>query len=145
VLLAAGLGGYPPSAAMTRLAAPMVVAFQAGDFVRAIDLSVRFWVDGPRRRPDEVAPGVRERVRQLYTDVLRRSREPGREADPLDPPGYTRLGEIRVPTLVVVGVGDLPDILDQADLLAWTIPGARKVVLPQVAHVSNMEGPTEVN
>jgi pimeloyl-ACP methyl ester carboxylesterase len=81
----------------------------------------------------------------MYTDVLRRSREGIQQADPLDPPAYTRLSEIHVPTLVVVGTGDVPDILDQADLLARTIPGARKVMLPHVAHVLNMERPSEVN
>jgi pimeloyl-ACP methyl ester carboxylesterase len=145
LLLAAGVGGYPVSEATLTLAAPLVEAFKAGDFVRAIDLSVRFWVDGMERSPEEVDPVVRERVRTMYTDVLRRSREGGRQADTLEPPAYSRLGEIHVPTLVVVGSGDVPDILDQADLLAGTIAGARKVVLPRVAHVLNMERPAEVN
>jgi pimeloyl-ACP methyl ester carboxylesterase len=145
LLLAAGVGGYPVSEATLTLAAPLVEAFKAADFVRAIDLSVRFWVDGMERSPEEVDPVVRERVRTMYTDVLRRSREGGRQADSLEPPAYSRLGEIHVPTLVVVGSGDVPDILDQADLLAGTIAGARKVVLPRVAHVLNMERPAEVN
>jgi 3-oxoadipate enol-lactonase len=145
LLLAAGVGGYPVSEATLTLAAPLVEAFKAGDFVRAIDLSVRFWVDGMERSPEEVDPAVRERVRTMYTDVLRRSREGGRQANSLEPPAYSRLGEIHVPTLVVVGTGDVPDILDQADLLARTIAGARKVVLPRVAHVLNMERPAEVN
>jgi pimeloyl-ACP methyl ester carboxylesterase len=145
LLLAAGVGGYPVSEATLTLAAPLVEAFKAGDFVRAIDLSVRFWVDGMERSPEEVDPVVRERVRTMYTDVLRRSREGGRQADSLEPPAYSRLGEIHVPTLIVVGSGDVPDILDQADLLAGTIAGARKVVLPRVAHVLNMERPAEVN
>jgi pimeloyl-ACP methyl ester carboxylesterase len=55
------------------------------------------------------------------------------------------MSEIRVPTLVVVGTGDIPDVLDQAELLAQSIPGARKVVLPQVAHLLNMERPEEVS
>jgi pimeloyl-ACP methyl ester carboxylesterase len=145
LLLAAGVGGYPVSEATLTLAAPLVEAFKAADFVRAIDLSVRFWVDGMERSPEEVDPVVRERVRTMYTDVLRRSREGGRQANTLEPPAYSRLGEIHVPTLIVVGSGDVPDILDQADLLAGTIAGARKVVLPRVAHVLNMERPAEVN
>ena len=35
--------------------------------------------------------------------------------------------------------------MDQAHLLARTIPRARKVVLPRVAHVLNMERPAEIN
>jgi pimeloyl-ACP methyl ester carboxylesterase len=145
LLVASGLGGYPPGEETVRLAAPIREAFQAGDFVRGIDLSVRFWVDGPRRQPEEVDPGVRERFRALYTDVLRRSREGGRAADPLDPPAVGRLNEIAVPTLIVVGDGDVPGVLAGADLLAGTIRGARKVVLPRVAHLLNLELPEELN
>jgi pimeloyl-ACP methyl ester carboxylesterase len=145
LLLASGINGVPPGEATVRLAAPIREAFQAGDFARAIDLSVRFWVDGPSRGPDEVAPVVRERLRDLYTDVLRRSRERGRAADVLDPPAATRLGEIHVPTLVMVGSGDVPAVLEGADLLARSIPGARKVALPRVAHLLNLECPEEVN
>jgi pimeloyl-ACP methyl ester carboxylesterase len=144
-LLAAGVGGYPTSQQTITLFAPLADAFKAGDFARAIELTVRFWVDGMLRRPDEVDPVVRERVRVMYTEVLRRSRDGGRPADQLEPPAYTRLAEIAVPTLVVVGSGDVPAILEQADLVARSIPGTRKVVLPRVAHVLNMELPAEVN
>lgn len=148
LLLACGFGGNSLAAMdaeTVALAAPIRDAFQAGDFARAIELSVRLWVDGTQRGPDEVDPTVRERFRALYTDVLRRSREGGRQADPLDPPAYTKLAEIAAPTLVVVGSGDVPAVLDLADLLARTIPGAHKVVLPRVAHLLNMERPAEVN
>jgi 3-oxoadipate enol-lactonase len=145
LLLAAGIDGVPPGEVTVRLAAPIQEAFQTGDFARAIDLSLRFWVDGPKRRPDEVSPIVRERLRALYTDVLRRSREGGRAADTLDPPSATRLGEIHVPTMVVVGSGDIPAVLEGADLLVRSIPGARQVVLPKVVHLLNMECPEKVN
>ena len=145
LLLASGIGGYPISKATAALAAPIAEAFKTGDFVRAIDLSVRLWVDGPKRSPEEVDPIVRERVRTMYTDVLRRSRDGGRQADLLYPPAYMHLDEIRVPTLVVVGTGDVPNVLEQANLLERNITGARKVVLPHVAHVLNMERPTEIN
>lgn len=44
-----------------------------------------------------------------------------------------------------LGSGDIPDILDQADLLARSIPGARKLVIRRLAHVLNMERPREIN
>ena len=144
VLVATGLDGYPPGAETAALAAPVAEAFRAGDFVRAIDLSIRLWVDGPRRVPDEVDPAVRELVRALYTDVLRRSREGGRPADRLAPPAIERLAEVKAPTLVVVGVGDLPDIVAEADLLASTIPGARLATIPVVGHMLVMERPVEL-
>jgi 3-oxoadipate enol-lactonase len=87
VLIAAGIGGYPQGETTLALAAPLIEAFKAGDFVRAIDLSVRLWVDGPKRAPEQVDPVVRERVRKMYTEVLRRSREGARSRTPsIHPP-----------------------------------------------------------
>ena len=144
-LLAAGIGGYRVSDATVALGAPIAEAFQMGDFARAIEPTVRIWFDGRLRRPEEVDQAVRERFREMCTDMLRRSRDGLRGPEPLDPPAVARLREIDVPTLVVVGAGDIPDILDQADLLERSIAGARKVVLPRVAHLLNMERPDEVN
>jgi len=63
----------------------------------------------------------------------------------LEPAAIFRLAEIHVPTLIVVGDGDVPDILVQADLLEQGIAGAQKVVIPGVAHVPNMERPQDFN
>ena len=52
---------------------------------------------------------------------------------------------IRAPTLVLVGERDLADFRAIADILARDIPGARKIVLPGVGHMANMEGPEQFN
>ncbi len=46
---------------------------------------------------------------------------------------------IKVPTLVIVGEDDRLTTPEQADLLAATIPGARKVVIERAGHLSNLE------
>lgn len=145
LLLASGIGGFPQDEATNQIFVPFREAIAAGDFARALEISMRIWVDGPHRRSEEVNVAVRERVRALYTGVLRRSREGNRKNDELQPPAYGRLAEIRTPTLVVVGDGDLPSILDQARLLACQIPKARSVTVPTLAHVLNMEAPELVN
>jgi pimeloyl-ACP methyl ester carboxylesterase len=63
----------------------------------------------------------------------------------INPPTIERLGDIRCPTLVVVGGRDAPDFLGTADVLARQIPSARKVVLPGVGHLANLEAPAELN
>ncbi len=54
-----------------------------------------------------------------------------------------RLGGITVPTLVLVGEDDALTPVPAATTLAEGIPGAHLVVLPDVGHVSNLEGPHE--
>jgi len=56
-----------------------------------------------------------------------------------------RLGEIRVPTLIVGGAKDKgapPEALAEA---AKAIPGAKHVVIPDAGHISNLENPTAFN
>jgi pimeloyl-ACP methyl ester carboxylesterase len=53
------------------------------------------------------------------------------------------LGGIAVPTLVLVGLDDTLTPVPAATTLAEGIPGAELVVLPDVGHVSNLEGPHE--
>lgn len=59
----------------------------------------------------------------------------------VEPPAVDRLGELDMPALVVAGERDLTDFLEVADLLAWGIHGAKKVILPGVGHLSSMEAP----
>ncbi|HEV8248518.1 MAG TPA: alpha/beta fold hydrolase, partial [Gaiellaceae bacterium] len=61
----------------------------------------------------------------------------------LHPPAIERLEDVRAPALVIVGDADVPDVLERAEILASRIPGARKVVLPDVAHMVNLEQPEE--
>ena len=53
----------------------------------------------------------------------------------------TRLGEVRAPTLVLVGSEDVEDMQALAEKFATEIPGARLARIPGAAHVPNMEQP----
>jgi pimeloyl-ACP methyl ester carboxylesterase len=57
----------------------------------------------------------------------------------------SRLEAIKVPTLVVVGSEDLATFRAMADEYAAKIPGARKVVLDGVGHMSSWEDPATFN
>jgi pimeloyl-ACP methyl ester carboxylesterase len=77
--------------------------------------------------------------------LARWSRPAGRSrARPLSPRAATRLSEIRVPTLVVVGERDLPDFHVIASRLAREIAGARLVTLEGVGHLAPLEAPERV-
>src|SRR5258708_11574633 len=121
-------------------------ALKQHDIDRAADLALRKWTDGPLRSPDQVDPVVREKVRAMTMrnyvrpDVLEEV-----EPESLEPPAASRLSEIHVPTLIIVGDQDVRSILQIADVLEKGIAGARKVVIPGTAHHLNMERPDEFN
>jgi pimeloyl-ACP methyl ester carboxylesterase/GNAT superfamily N-acetyltransferase len=143
VLVAPALGGFPFSSALDDVDAQIEAAFEAGDLDRAAELDLRTWVDGPQRSPAQVDPAFRERARVMARRVYAVAAEsrPRR----LEPPAAGRLVEIRVPTLVVAGDLDQPDILTIANLLAVNIRGARQHVIAGTAHLPNMERPDEFN
>jgi 3-oxoadipate enol-lactonase len=62
-----------------------------------------------------------------------------------EPPPAQRLGEIRARMLAIVGERDLPDFHAIAGLIQRDVPGARRVLLPGVGHVVNMEAPEQFN
>jgi len=145
VLVGSALEGIPrPEPGENPIAAAFEEAAAAKDVARLAELSVLVWVVGMGRRPEDVDPLVRQRVAEMELHNLANEVE-GDFAQPLDPPAAGRLGEIRVPTLVMVGDRDIPHIQQIADMLATGIAGARKVVIPNTAHVPNMEQPAAFN
>jgi 3-oxoadipate enol-lactonase len=140
--VASALGGYQPPA--SPIWTEVQAALKQGDIARAAELQVRRWVDGPNRRPDQVDPGVRDKVLQMTTNAYSSTTEQGNHL-PLDPPAIGRLKEIKAPTLVMVGDQDEPYMSDIAERLATGIQGAKKLVISGVAHMLNMEQPDEFN
>ena len=63
----------------------------------------------------------------------------------LSPPALERLGEIEIPVQVMIGELDLAEKVALADRLVRDIPKSSKVVIPDVAHMLNMENPEVFN
>ena len=63
----------------------------------------------------------------------------------LNPPAAQRLGELTILTLAIVGQYDVPDFLKITDLIGQEVPQVRKIIIPNVGHMSNMDAPEEVN
>jgi 3-oxoadipate enol-lactonase len=144
--VAPGLSGLQPPEEEATLFEPVEEAIKAGDLDRANDLEVHIWVDGPNRAPDQVDPAVREKVRVMNGDSFKRQDEwTDAKPVPLEPPAVGRLGEIHVPTLVIIGDEDVPHVQRAADAIASGIAGAKKVVMHNTAHVLMMERPEEFN
>jgi 3-oxoadipate enol-lactonase len=118
--------------------------FEAEDIAGAVEYELRMWVDGPDRGPEAVDPQMRERVREMNAALFARDDDQGEEI-PLDPPAADRLSEIAAPTLIVYGDKDLMDVRQAAAPLAAAIPGAQLAVIPDTAHLPQMERPEEFN
>ncbi len=152
ILVTAGVSGFQPSEEVmkmhpdvVRLYTSLSDAFEKHNIARAVNISLELWTDGPGRLPEQAAPDVRERVREMTT---RNWERPDDEAQaqtppvPLEPPAVGRLAKIGVPTLVILGELDVPNPLEH---MVAEIPRAKKVVMAETAHHPFMEKPAEFN
>ena len=137
-------GGFELQGPPPRYVMEMIGAAQQGDLERTSDLQIRIWVDGPFREPEQVDPLVRQRAVEMNRIPVERGTfftANGQPLNPLDSPAARRLKEIRMPALIIAGALDDPEILRAAEFMASEIEGARKVVIPNGAHLPNMENP----
>jgi 3-oxoadipate enol-lactonase len=145
VPVAAGLSGYqgvdPWLDEQNRLEDAAVAR---GDLDEATRVDMQTWLAGPKRRLADMDAALVERAAGLARAVIEHDAERKR-APGIDPPAAGRLAELHLPTLVVVGDADVQAIVHMADVLASGITGASKLVLPNAAHLLNMEYPAQFN
>jgi 2-hydroxy-6-oxonona-2,4-dienedioate hydrolase len=145
VLVGSAVSGFEVDVERPKQWDELVAADEAGDLERVSELEVQIWVDGPGRQPEDVPAAVRDLVREMNLIALRSEASELGEELPPELPAVDRLVEIRAPSLVIVGNSDQPRITAAADLLERELPTVRRVVMPGVAHLPNMERPEEFN
>jgi pimeloyl-ACP methyl ester carboxylesterase len=145
VLVAPGLPGHDWSQEMQAAWGEEEAALVAGDLAEAVEINLRTWVDGPRREPEDVDAAVRERVGEMQLRALELQVPVGDDAEEelLVPDLAARLGEVKVPTLILVGDEDVPDMQAITERLEREIPGSRRATIAKTAHVPSMERPQE--
>ena len=145
VLVGSAVSGFEADVGPPKQWDELVAADEAGDLERVSELEVQIWVDGPGRRPEDVSATVRDLVREMNLIALKNEAFGLGEELPPEQPTVDRLVEIRAPSLVIVGDLDQPWTTARAGLLERKLPNVRKVVMPGVAHLPNMERPEEFN
>jgi pimeloyl-ACP methyl ester carboxylesterase len=147
VLVGAVLPAHDWSETVRTYGAAEEQALERGDLDAAVEANLRMWVDGPYRGPEAVDPAVRatvgemqRRAFELQLPVADQAEEELLVSD-LD----ERIGEIRAPTLVLVGQADVSDVHEEAERFRREIADARYASIRGAAHVPNMERPGEFN
>lgn len=137
ILAAPGLSGFktPPLPWF----APVAEALGAGDTNRAAKL----WAETPiMALHSNKAAAARVTAMVMDNAKLWAAK---RLEQPLAPPAIDRLGEIKAPTVVIVGDRDLPHIREVAKLIADRVTGARLTTIPGAGHLVNLDTPDAFN
>jgi 3-oxoadipate enol-lactonase len=139
ILIAPGLVGYEYRDKET-LAKDAVLEglIASGRREEVADRLVDLWVVGLKRDRKTVDSAARALVREMILDNY----DSVADKFPETPPEFdmiSRLTEIQVPTLVMVGESDLPDMQAISQLVSDRIPGAKRQVISNAAHLPNLE------
>jgi 3-oxoadipate enol-lactonase len=138
VLVGPGLAEHEWSEEVRAFGAEEEAALERGDLDGAVEANVKLWL------ADDVDPEVRALVADMQRTAFQL--QDGHDfpsIPPLDPPASVRLGEIRVPTLVVTGSEDVRDIHQIAQTLREGIPGAESASIAGSGHLPSLERPDE--
>lgn len=147
VLAAPGLIGYALNHDSILVAnnRQIATAQQRHDTLAYVEYFLRSWTDGPTRTPAAVDQKVRAFMKKMVQDNLTHHQWATHLRFTEEPPANQRLNTIQVPTLVLVGDLDMTDILAISDELARKISMVKKVVIPNAAHMLNLEQPAIFN
>ena len=148
---------HPDMVSSLVLVGPIVSGFGFSDHFRTrggrempgreaqVDQKIEYWAasDPWIMAPENTA--ARQKMRSLLTKNPRNLTGSGQFARS---PGWScmgRLSEIEVPTLIVVGESDIPDVHSHAGVIQAGIAGSTRVVLPGSGHLPHIEVPDEFN
>ena len=141
VLVAPGLAGTPWSDESEALFAEEEELLEAGDLAAAARQQAAMWLppdaSGDVRALTE-AMTLRSYELQLPVDDQVRSVWP-------EPSAETRLAEIGMPTLLVIGDRDRPEMRENVERLARGLPDARLETIAGAGHLPGLERPDELN
>jgi 3-oxoadipate enol-lactonase len=108
------------------------------------DLEVHAWADGPSQPVGRASPKIRDYIHKMV--LANYTRQDGKATpQPLQPPAFSRLKQIRQPTLILVGEYDTSGTQAAADELECQVSLSRKVGFPEVAHMIPLENPELFN
>jgi pimeloyl-ACP methyl ester carboxylesterase len=130
-LLCPGIPGYPwPDEPDDELDAEYERALDAGDVDALAGVLQRIWGRAG------AAPAVMEQLRSAaWAEISSDGMEQR------DPPVFDRLGEISVPTSLLVGDADYPPLIEANRQAAARIPGCELTVVPGMDHLPPLREP----
>lgn len=144
VVGAGGISGYQsPDASPEEDFEAEEKLYESKDWEGLANWEADYWGNGPGQRADRV-PEVRAKIYDWEVTNYRAEKEEGKP-QVLDPPAAGRLGELRVPLLVILGTLDEPGTSGSMRHLAEAVPHARLEVFEGVAHMLNLELPDRFN
>ncbi|MEJ7740994.1 MAG: alpha/beta hydrolase [Chitinophagaceae bacterium] len=149
ILIASGVNGFerdhPVDSVSMKWWGKFQQALEVKDTAAAAAEFTKAWAEGIYRAADSLKAPVSQYVYNTTLKNLRAHKMAGWPLLKSNPTAFDRLSSIKVPVLVIHGDKDLPYVSKACEYLEQAVPGAKRVLLNDVAHMLNMEKPRELN
>ncbi len=142
VLLAAHVSGHdlPPEPDEVDIETKFETLEHGGDAAALAEFELDVWGSGPGQPAERLPASLRDFHRPMIAAAEDPTRVRGREIE-LQPPAAERLAAVTMPVLVVAGELDMSYVAATGEFLEQSVPNARFVRLPNVAHMIAVEAP----
>ncbi|MGA9365565.1 MAG: alpha/beta hydrolase [Bacteroidota bacterium] len=145
ILCAPAISGMIPSRELEAIDSTEDAFLKKGDLEGAAEFSIRTWVLGPSRRPSEVSSNLLQKVKEMQLHNYAIPSPTSAQSIPLEPRAITRLEKIGAPTLILIGDKDVLYFQSLSAIAAERISNAKRIVMPNAAHMISMEKPETFN
>lgn len=142
IMVDAGPSGLKLDVPAHPKAAEAEKAYNDGNLDLVAELETQIWFDGMGRDSSQLDQAARKLAYEMNRRGLELdARGLGTRLPDASIPAVDQLAGLDIPVLVIVGAHDVPYIQAAADHMVKELPSARKVVIPDAAHLPNMEDP----
>jgi pimeloyl-ACP methyl ester carboxylesterase len=114
------------------------------EWSRIVEIETALWTDGPDQPPTRVDPDVRRRMMQWNLENYQAEQSPEKTITP-EIAAAGSLDRLTMPVLAMWGTLDVTSTVKSGEWFAANLPGIRSHVFEGVAHMVNLERPTEFN
>jgi pimeloyl-ACP methyl ester carboxylesterase len=114
------------------------------EWEKIAEMETALWTDGPDQPTTRVDPDVRRRMYQWDLESLRAEQSPEQVIKP-EIEAANALDRLTMPVLAMWGTLDVTSTVKSGEWFVANLPGIRSRVFEGVAHMVNLERPTEFN
>ncbi len=139
-------GAYEPdkSPEILNLLAAQAKAIEDGDIDTVNAIKARLWLDGPLESEGRVSGKPRDLLYEMNSTVLG-APATGSDLDVVQiPPAFDRLGEIKVPVLMIWSELDFPHIKERCQVVANRMSNCAALEIAGSAHLPSLDKPNDL-
>jgi len=149
VLISSGINGFEETHPIDSVSRDWYPRFKDAiikkDTALAAKEFTKAWAEGVYRKGDSLKAPVSQFIYKVTLQNLLLHKVEGWPLLQSHPPAMQNIASIKIPVLIIDGDKDLPYITESALYMEQHIPGAKRVIMKDVAHMLNIEKPAELN